>query len=69
MHVCKYLKQRVRTTGEKNGQSFKFVSKTKEKKKHEETEFHNSIQDRVLLPWINCRKLLVKMADISKLKN
>ena len=47
MHVCKYLKQRVRTTGEKNGQSFKFVSKTKDKKKHEEIEFHNSIQNRV----------------------
>ena len=33
MHVCKYLKQRVRRTGENNGQSFKVVSKTKDKKK------------------------------------
>ena len=47
MHVCKYLKQRVRRTSEKNGQSFKVVSKTKGKKKHEEIEFHNLIQDRV----------------------
>ena len=33
MHVCKYPKQRVRRTGENNGQSFKVVSKTKDKKK------------------------------------
>ena len=49
MHVCKYPKQRVRRTGENNGQSFKVVSKTKDKKKkkNEEIEFHDSIQDRV----------------------
>ena len=34
MRVCKYLKQRVRIIGEKNGQSFKVVSKTKKEKKH-----------------------------------
>ena len=45
MHVCKYLKQRVGRIGEKNGQSFKIVSKTKKKKKHAEIEFHNPIQD------------------------
>ena len=37
MHICKYLKQRVRRIGEKNGKSVKIVSKKKkkkEKKKH-----------------------------------
>ena len=48
MHICKYLKQRVRRIGEKNGKSVKIVSKKKkkkEKKTHEEVESHNSIQD------------------------
>ena len=37
MHICKYLKQRVRRIGEKNGKSVKIVSKKKKKerkKKH-----------------------------------
>ena len=29
MHICKYLKQRVRRIGEKNGKSVKIVSKKK----------------------------------------
>ena len=49
MHICKYLKQRVRRIGEKNGKSVKIVSKKKKKerkkKTHEEVESHNSIQD------------------------
>ena len=45
MCVCKYLNQNVRRIGEQNGKSFMGVSKTKKKKKHEEIEFHNSIQD------------------------
>ena len=48
MCVCKYLNQTVRRIGEKNGKSFKAVSKTKKKKKTSEgIEFHNSIQDCV----------------------
>ena len=44
--VCKYLNQKVRRIDEYNGKSFKAVSETKkEKKTHEETEFHNPIQD------------------------
>ena len=34
MCACKYLNQRVRRIGEKNGKSFKVVSKTKKKKKN-----------------------------------
>ena len=46
--VCKYLNQKVRRIDEYNGKSFKGVSETKkEKKTHEETEFHNPIQDWV----------------------
>ena len=46
MHVCKYLKQRVRRIRKQNGKSFKGVSKKKEEKKHKEIEFHNnSVQD------------------------
>ena len=33
MHICKYLKQRVRRIGEKNGKSVKIVSKKKKRKK------------------------------------
>ena len=45
MHFCKYLNLRVRRIGEHNGKFFNNFSKKKSKKKHEETEFHNSIQD------------------------
>ena len=45
MPVCKYLNQRVRRIDEKNGKSFKVVSKTKKRKTNEEIEFHNSTQD------------------------
>ena len=45
MCVCKYLNQRVRRIGEQNGKSFMDVSKAKKKKKKEEIQFHNSIQD------------------------
>ena len=53
MCVCKYLNQRVRRIGEKNGKSFKGVSKTKKKKTNEEIEF--------FLPFTGCRKVLGKM--------
>ena len=36
--------QRVTRIGEQNGKSFKGFSKTKDKKKDKEIEFHNSIQ-------------------------
>ena len=46
MCVCKYLNQKERRIGEKNGKSFKGVSKAKKKiKAPEEIEFYNSIQD------------------------
>ena len=43
LRVCKYLNQRVRRIGEKNGKSFKsFLKKRKkDKKTHGEIEFHN----------------------------
>ena len=47
MRVCKYLNQRVRRIGEKNGKLLNGASKTKQNKKkktHEEIDFHNSIQ-------------------------
>ena len=47
MRVCKYLNQRVRRIGEKNGKLLNGDSKTKQnktKKTHEEIDFHNSIQ-------------------------
>ena len=47
MHFCKYLNLRVRRIGEHNVNFLNNFSKKKKKKKkkHEETEFHNSIQD------------------------
>ena len=47
MCACKYLRQRVRRTEEKNGKSFRDISKQKRKQKtHKEIEFHkNFIQD------------------------
>ena len=45
IRFCKYLNQRVRRMVEKDGKSFKGVSKTKKKKAQEETEFYNSTQD------------------------
>ena len=47
MHICKYQNQGVRTRGEKNGKSFKGVSKQKRERAHEDTEIHKSIQDLV----------------------
>ena len=44
---CKHLNQRVRRIDRLNGKSFKAVLKTKKKKTHEETEFHNLVQDWV----------------------
>ena len=38
-----------------------FQKQKRKKKKHEEIEFHNSIQDWVLLPFTGCRKVLGKM--------
>ena len=45
MSICKFLNQKVRRIGQQNGKSFKGVSKTKQKKTHEEIELHNSFQD------------------------
>ena len=55
-YKCKYLNQRVRRIQEKNGKSFKGVSKTKKKK---EIEFHNSIHfwNLFLSCWKNIRDL------------
>ena len=63
MHICKYLKQRVRRIGEKNGKSVKIVSKKKKerkKKTHEEVESHNSIQDWVFITVLFCTLLCLK---------
>ena len=35
----------------------------KKEKKREENEFYNSIQDKFLLPFTDCRKVLRKMPD------
>ena len=37
--------------------------KNKKEKKREENEFYNSIQDKFLLPFTGCRKVLRKMPD------
>ena len=53
MRVCKYLKQRVRRIDEKNGQSFKDVSKNKrETKTNEKIEF------------TGCGKVIVEMPEL-----
>ena len=44
MHVCKYLKQRVRRIGEQNRKSFKGFSKKIHMKRYSIQE-ENSIQD------------------------
>ena len=41
-------------------ESFKYVSKAKKEEKHEEIEFHNSVQE-FLLQFIGCRNVLEKM--------
>ena len=65
MSVCKYLNQRVKTIGEKNGKSFKVVSKTKtNKKKHlKKLSFITQLRIEFLLPFTSCRKVLGKMPE------
>ena len=64
MLVCKCLNQRVRRIGEQNGKAFNGVSKTKnKKKKHEEIEFHNSIQDSVFITVYQLQEMLGKIPD------
>ena len=43
MRVCKYLNERVRRRGENLSRVFQ--RQERKKKKHEEIEFHNSIQN------------------------
>ena len=40
---------------------FEKQKQTNKKITHEEIEFHNSVQDCVLLPFIGCRKVIGKM--------
>ena len=79
-HVCNYLNQSITRISEKNGKSFKGVSKTKNGKKkththtHEETEFHNSIQDWVFTTAYRLKENAWKNAwmwsfDILNVKN
>ena len=64
MLVCKCLNQRVRRIGEQNGKAFNGVSKKKiKKKKHEEIEFHNSIQDSVFITVYQLQEMLGKIPD------
>ena len=60
MHVFKYLNQRIRRIGEKNGKSFKVVSKTKKKKKHMKS-FMTQFKIEFLLPFVGCKKMFGKM--------
>ena len=62
MRVCKYLNQRVRIVGEKNGKFFKGVSKTIKKKKHmQRLSFITQFMTDFLLPFTGCRKVFGKM--------
>ena len=66
MRVWKYLNQRVRRTGEKNGKSFKGVSKTKRKKHIKRLSFITQFKIEFLLPYTGCNKVLEKNAsDLS----
>ena len=66
MCVCKYLNQRPRRTGEKNGKSFKVFSKTKKKKQHlESLSFITQFKIEFLLTFTGCRKMLGKMPGLT----
>ena len=60
MHVFKYQNQRIRRIGEKNGKSFKVVSKAKKKKKYMKS-FMTQFKIEFLLPFVDCKKMLGKM--------
>ena len=60
MHVFKYQNQRIRRIGEKNGKSFKVVSKAKKKKYMK--SFMTQFKIEFLLPFVDCKKMLGKMA-------
>ena len=59
MHVFKYQNQRIRRIGEKNGKSFKLVSKAKKKKYMKRIMTHFKID--FFLPFVDCKKMLGKM--------
>ena len=62
MHVCKYLKQRVRRIRKQNGKSFKGVSKKKKKKNIKRLSFIiTQFKIEFLLPFTGCRKVLEKL--------
>ena len=66
MRVWKYLNQRVRRIGEKNGKSFKGVLKTKRKKHIKRLSFITQFKIEFLLPYTGCNKVLEKNAsDLS----
>ena len=64
MCVCKYLNQRVSKIDQKNGKSFKGVSKTKKKKRHlKRLSFITQFKIKFLLPFTSSRKVLGKMPE------
>ena len=63
MYVCKYLKQRVRRIGKKNGQSFKVVSKTKKKKKMNKLSFITQFKIEFLPLFTSCREEHAKIPE------
>ena len=58
MHVCKYLKQRVRRIDEQNRKSFKGFSKKIHMKRY---SFITQFKIEFLLPFTGCKKVLGKM--------
>ena len=68
-HVCKYLNQRVTRISEKNGKSFKGVSKTKNKKKThmKRLSFITQFKIEFLLLLTGWRKMLGKMPECDVL--
>ena len=62
MCVCKNLNQSIKRIGERNGKSFKGVSKTKKEKKHlKRLSFITQFNIEFLLLFTGCRKVLGKM--------
>ena len=62
MCVCKNLNQSLKRIGERNGKSFKGVSKTKKEKKHlKRLSFITQFNIEFFLPFTGCRKVLGKM--------
>ena len=66
MRVCKYLNQRVRRIGEKNGKLLNGASKTKQNKKKKHMKRLIFItQFKLLLAFTGCRKVLGKVPGRS----